>query len=85
MLKAGVLHAGDMADLLNEIIVAGGTTALTVPVNRTAILSWMGRCPDRSSWSVAEASAGEVVGFQWIEPAGYLPGDAAEIATFTKA
>jgi L-amino acid N-acyltransferase YncA len=33
---------------------------------------------------VAVDGGEQVVGFQWIEPADYLPADAAEIATFVK-
>jgi len=73
-----------MATLLNEVIAAGGTTALTTPVAGRDIITWMQRDPSRSAWHVAEETNGEVVGFQWIEPADYLPDDAAEIATFAK-
>lgn len=81
---AGTLHAGEMATLLNEVIAEGGTTALTTPVAGRDINMWMQRDPGRSAWHVAEETNGEVVGFQWIEPADYLPDDAAEIATFAR-
>lgn len=84
VLRAGTLHCGQMSDLLNEIILIGGTTALSTPVSSSDLQSWMSRAPSKSAWHVAEEDTGEVVGFQWIEPADYLPVDAAEIATFAK-
>ncbi|MBF9030648.1 GNAT family N-acetyltransferase [Rhodobacterales bacterium HKCCE3408] len=71
-----------MADLLNEIISAGGSTAMTTLVSGDYLAERIGH--DRSAWHVAEDEAGRVMGFQWIEPADYLPADAAEIATFAR-
>ena len=82
--KATALDARQMASLLNAIIAEGGTTALERPVTSDDINDWMGRDPDRSAWTVAVDADGEVVGFQWIEPADYLPTEATEIATFVK-
>lgn len=77
------LDAGEIAALLREIIAIGGTTALTGHVSRDDILGWMGR--PNGFWHVAETEEGEILGFQYIAPgAGYLPPDAAEIATFAK-
>ena len=84
VVTAGVLHVGDMADILNEIIAIGGTTALSKPLSGDELRGWMQRALDRSAWHVAEDDEGKIVGFQWIEPADYLPRDAAEIATFAK-
>ena len=81
---ASSLHVGEMAALLNEIILIGGTTAISKPVSNADIQSWMQRAQARSAWHVAEDENGTVIGFQWIEPADYLPDDAAEIATFAK-
>jgi L-amino acid N-acyltransferase YncA len=69
-----------MARLLNGIIAAGGTTALTEPVTADEIAAWA--AAPRSAWHIAEAG-GEIVGFQWIEPWDALPPEAANIATFT--
>lgn len=80
--KAGRLDTREMADILNGIIAAGGTTALTTPVSADDIAEWMSH--DRSAWHVAETEDGKVVGFQWIEPGEELPPDAAEIATFAR-
>ncbi len=71
-----------MAELLNEIIGIGGTTAMTEPVSGIDLKAWMTRTPEASAWHVAEGEAGAILGFQWIEPADYLPPEAAEIASF---
>ncbi len=84
VLPATALHCADMADILNELITDGSTTALATPVSRKDLEMRISRTPDRSAWHVAEDDNGAVVGFQWIEPADYLPDDAAEIATFAR-
>lgn len=84
IVKAGELHVGAMADILNEIISIGGTTALTTSVTSADIAQRMHTDRSRSAWHVAENESGSVLGFQWIAPADYLPEDAAEIATFAK-
>lgn len=81
---ATALDTRQMADLLNALIAEGGTTALTRPVTGADISDWMQSAPGKSAWHVAVNDAGEVLGFQWIEPAAYLPDDAAEIASFVK-
>ena len=73
-----------MASLLNEIIHKGGSTALERPVTGADIAEWMDSAPTRSAWHVAVDGGGSVLGFQWIEPASYLPDDAAEIASFVQ-
>jgi L-amino acid N-acyltransferase YncA len=78
------LDTPDMARLLNQIIAAGGTTALTRPVTGQDIADWMTSTPGRSAWHVALDGTEKVVGFQWVEPATYLPDEAAEIATFVQ-
>lgn len=80
--KATSLDTRQMARLLNEIIAEGGTTALTRPVVGQDIADWMQS--DKSAWHVAIDEEGEVLGFQWINPASYLPPEAADIATFVK-
>ncbi len=84
VIPAGQLHAGQMADLLNEIIGIGGTTALTTKVTKDQMAGWMTSYPGRSAWHVAEDENGTILGFQWIEPGPDLPPEAAEIATFAK-
>ncbi len=78
------LDTPDMARLLNEIIAAGGTTALTRPVTGQDLQDWIASDPDQSAWRVAVDNAERITGFQWIEPASYLPDEAAEIATFVQ-
>lgn len=80
--RAGKLHTNGMAEILNELIDDGTTTALASPVSADNLGDWMTHA--RSAWHVAEDDAGLVMGFQWIEPADYLPEDAAEIATFAR-
>ncbi|WP_367998076.1 GNAT family N-acetyltransferase [Shimia thalassica] len=53
-----------VADLLNEIIAAGGTTALTEPMTRDALEGWLFDNADRSTWHVAIDDTGEMLGFQ---------------------
>lgn len=80
--KAISLDTNSMARLLNAIIEEGGTTALTRPVTGSDIADWMNSA--HSAWHVALDDQEEVVGFQWIAPADYLPDEAAEIATFVQ-
>lgn len=80
--RAGVLDAGPMADLLNEIIVAGGTTALTDTVTGADLGGWM--AAPKAIWHVAEDDRGEVLGFQYVSPLTSEPGLVAEIATFAR-
>ena len=82
--RAGTLDAGAMADLLNEIIAIGGTTAITKPVTRADLHEWMGYFPNKSAWYVAEDETGNMLGFQYIEPHGNLPPEACDIATFVR-
>lgn len=79
---ANALDPRQMADLLNEIIAEGGTTALERPVAPTDIADWMQVA--HAAWHVAVCDTGVINGFQWIEPADYLPPEAAEIASFVK-
>ncbi|MEP4196250.1 MAG: GNAT family N-acetyltransferase [Aliishimia sp.] len=82
--RALEIDARQMAELLNAIIAQGGTTALTRPVTGADISDWMNNEIEKSAWTVAIDDAGEVVGFQWITTADYLPAEAAEIASFVK-
>lgn len=82
--RAGQLHLGEMAAILDEIIAKGGMTAMSGTVTEDEIGQWMARNRTCSAWHVAEDEAGRVFGFQWIEPAEYLPPQAAEIATFAR-
>jgi L-amino acid N-acyltransferase YncA len=78
------LDAGSMARLLNAIIAEGGTTAITNTVSGSDLAQWMAGNNGQAAWHVAVNEGEEVVGFQWIEAAEYLPPVAAEIATFVQ-
>jgi L-amino acid N-acyltransferase YncA len=80
---AGPFDTRQMAELLNEIIAIGGTTALTNPVEAAEIKKWMQA--DRSAWFVAEDDKGILLGFQWIEDYDTLPDDHGAISTFVRA
>ncbi|WP_299921958.1 GNAT family N-acetyltransferase [uncultured Pelagimonas sp.] len=82
--RAGPLDARPMANLLNEIITEGGTTALTTPVSPRDLRDWMQSDTNVSAWHIAEDEAGDVLGFQLIKPEAYLPDEAVDIATFAK-
>ncbi len=84
VLQANALHCSGMAIILNELIADGTTTALGTPVTREDLQKRIENAPTGSAWHVAEDEEGNVVGFQWIEPADYLPDGAAEIATFAR-
>ena len=73
-----------MADLLNEIIRIGGTTALTQDVTGDDIKEWMADNAERAAWHVATDEAENCLGFQWIKPKASLPPEACDIATFVK-
>ena len=73
-----------MARLLNAIIDQGGTTAMTKRITRHDIAEWMNENDGKAAWHVALNAEEDVIGFQWIAPADYLPDDAAEIATFVQ-
>lgn len=76
--------AEPMARLLNAIIDQGGATAITAHVPAGDLADWMAANDGRAAWHVAVSDNEEVVGFQWIEAADYLPPEAAEIATFVR-
>lgn len=78
--------AGDaryMAEILNEIIEIGGTTAIEEPVAPEFFEEIIGR-DDPLTFSHSAFSGKMLVGFQWIEPYPSLPSGVAGIATFVK-
>jgi len=81
--RAGPLDPRAMAELLNEIIALGGTTAITSPVTAAGLAHHMETVP-RNAWHVAEADDGTLLGFQWVEQIDSLPPEAASIATFAR-
>lgn len=82
--RAGPADARQMSELLNEIIDAGGTTALAGSFSADDIATWMNTDADQSSWFVAEDPAGTINGFQLLTPHENLPPEAADIATFVR-
>lgn len=82
--RASTSDARLMAELLNEIIAQGGTTALTDPVTGTYLAEKMAGHGDRGAWHLAEDESGTCLGFQWIGPYPDLPPDACDIATFVR-
>ncbi|WP_323781680.1 GNAT family N-acetyltransferase [Thalassovita sp.] len=81
--RATRIDTRPMADLLNEIIAAGGTTAITDLVSGKMLWDWIETGAERAAWHVAD-DAGDIIGFQWIGPQDYLPDEACDIATFVR-
>lgn len=81
--RAGRLDTQPMAELLNEIIALGGTTAMTDPVTGALLAGWMAADP-RAIWHLAEDDTGRVLGFQYVEPHAELGAHVAQIATFAR-
>ncbi|MEY3004093.1 MAG: hypothetical protein RLZZ491_1269 [Pseudomonadota bacterium] len=79
--RAAPLDTRDMADLLNQIIVVGGTTARTQTVCADEFLPLL--AARASACHVAEVGA-EIMGFQYIEPHAALPPGVADISTFVR-
>lgn len=73
-----------VAELLNEIISIGGTTALTNPMTRDDLKAWLFANHDQSAWQVAINDTGDLLGFQWIGVWPELPPEACDIGTFVK-
>jgi L-amino acid N-acyltransferase YncA len=79
--RAAPLDTREMAALLNEIIAVGGTTARTEPVRAGDFIPLL--TGPASACHVAEVGV-EIMGFQFIEPSGALPPEAADISTFVR-
>ncbi|MBE1294007.1 MAG: GNAT family N-acetyltransferase [Rhodobacteraceae bacterium] len=83
--KGSTVDLRQTAELLNEIIAIGGTTAMTKPMSRDDLEGWLMADQDCSTWHVALTEDGTLLGFQWIGPWGDLPPEACGIGTFVKA
>ncbi|MDC0737765.1 GNAT family N-acetyltransferase [Cognatishimia sp. SS12] len=79
---AAPLDARPMADLLNEIISIGGTTAYVTEITTADMRAKM--AISGSIWHVAETQTGDILGFQWLEPHADLPSAALDINSFVK-
>ena len=73
-----------LCQILNEIIVIGGTTAIETPLSMAEFEDHFLTGPDCIVCFVAEASNGEPVGFQSLTRNSELPKAWADIATFTR-
>lgn len=81
--RAGAMDTRAMAELLNEVIAIGGTTAYVEPVDAAYLKARMAE--DHAIWHLAEDDSGEVLGFQWVSPMEGTEEFVAEIATFARA
>ncbi len=70
--------------ILNDIIVAGGTTAHEVPFSEAQFAQSYLSGADKLCAHVALDPQGDVAGFQWLGTNDDLPEDCADIATFTR-
>lgn len=73
-----------LADLLNEVIVAGGTTALEEPFTPEWLATSFLNGPDVLGCFVAEDDEGALLGFQTLVRNSGLPEGVADIATFAE-
>lgn len=73
-----------LADLLNEIIRRGGTTAWEEPFTPQALAGAMLTGPGVICCCVAEDDEGGLMGFQSVLRSEGLPEDVGDIATFTR-
>ncbi len=69
---------------LNQIIAAGGTTALEIPFSEALFAQSYLNGADTICSHVALDDQGEVAGFQWLGVNEDLPEDCVDIATFTR-
>jgi L-amino acid N-acyltransferase YncA len=83
--RAATGDCREMAELLNDIIAAGGTTALTDQISPDDLRDWVLLSqPGHSACQLARDTADTLVGFQWIGPNAELPPGAVDIATFVR-
>lgn len=73
-----------LADLLNEIIARGGTTALEEPFTPEALADEMLTGPDVICCFVAQGDDGGLGGFQSLLRSRALPDGVGDIATFSR-
>jgi L-amino acid N-acyltransferase YncA len=81
---AQISDAPGMADVLNPIIQAGGTTALETELSPEDLAHMALRSPSHICCHVAEDGEGRIVGFQWLDKNPKLPPDMGDIATFAR-
>ncbi|MBX9884165.1 MAG: GNAT family N-acetyltransferase [Novosphingobium sp.] len=76
--------AAELADLLNAVIAAGGTTALQEPFTREALDAAYLTGPNVHCCFVAEDEDGALLGFQTLGRYPGLPEDVGDIGTFAR-
>jgi very-short-patch-repair endonuclease/L-amino acid N-acyltransferase YncA len=74
--------AAELAELLNAVIAAGGTTALEVPFTPEGLAETYLTGPNVLCCFVAEDDDGTLLGFQTLGRTPGLPDDVGDIATF---
>jgi very-short-patch-repair endonuclease/L-amino acid N-acyltransferase YncA len=80
----GADDAAELADLLNAVIAAGGTTALQEPFTPEALDAAYLTGPNVHCCFVAEDEDGTLLGFQTLGRYPGLPEDVGDIATFAR-
>ncbi|MGJ8570741.1 MAG: GNAT family N-acetyltransferase [Hoeflea sp.] len=78
------VHVAELAELLNEIIAVGGTTAIEEPLTDAEFGRWFLSGPDCVACHVAVTADLQIVGFQALEINSRLPVGWVDIATFTR-
>lgn len=73
-----------MSELLSQIIAIGDTTAHRDVVTADELLRWHEKYSGSNAWHISIDEAGQIVGFQFIEPHDDLPKEAADIATYVR-
>jgi L-amino acid N-acyltransferase YncA len=81
--KAASADADELSELLNDIIRAGGTTAIETPLSAAEFADWFITGEFPLACHVAE-SDGALVGFQSLSVFGDPPKGTADIATFAR-
>ena len=74
----------ELCELINEIILIGGTTALETPFTVSGFVDHFFNQQIQISCLVAEGTDGEILGFQVLSFHEKLPDDWADIATFVR-
>ena len=81
---ANIDDAPQLSELLNEIIQAGGTTAIETPLDPEEFADYFLRGKNYISCFLAEDENGLSLGFQSLETHSRLHADWADIATFAR-
>lgn len=81
--QAGIDDAEELCGLINEIIAAGGTTALEDPFSPELLADWFISGEFAIVCHVAQAGPG-LAGFQFLSHFGELPKGWADIGTFAR-